>query len=328
MGICMADPKVKAFCNDSQDRLLIDPMTPDEGWWGGSVALHLSASIVNNSAYVSTPREIGRLIVMAVCQHAVPIRNRFYEYLQFGRGLQPKHCRAGCGSTFQTYERDNVATLAPLLGTPQTIRIYPTDTRDTGLRVLLQGIDANKQVILTTDPGTGLSAPGEYLVLKFPFVDSVNLYSKITGIQKDETYGPLQFFQVNPVTAAEVALSAMEPTEGVANYRHYLVAGIPSQNLCCINPAQPLQLTAQGRLDFIPVVNETDYLTLQCVPALIEESISLHYNKMDNGAQLAAVHHQRALALLNGQLDAYEGKTSTAVKVPIFGSNRMRRQPV
>ena len=306
----------------------MDPLTPDEGWWGGWVTLNLTASVNCQAAYVTTPREIARLIVMDICNHPVRIRNGFYEYLQFGRGLRPKTCRTGCGDTFQAYERDNVVTLAPLLSTPQTIRIYPTDARDSGLRVLLQGLDANSQVILTTDPATGLSAPGEYVVLKFPFVDSVNLYSTINGLQKDQTYGPLQFFQVDPTTAAEAALSAMEPMEAAANYRRYLIAGIPNVNLCCTSPTNPLQITAQGRIDFIPVVNETDYLTLPCVPALIEEAQSIRYSKMDGGAQQSAIHHARAIALLNGQLDLYEGKTSTAVAMPLFGSNRMRRQLV
>lgn len=329
MGICQADPQVIYYCNQAQERLLIDPLTPDEGWWGGWVTMQLTASIVNNAAYVSTPREIARLVVMAVCQKPLHIRNGFYEYLKWGAGLQPKSCRATqCGQTFQAYERDSVPTLAPLLSTPQVVRIYPSDPRDSGLRVLVQGLDANRLTVLTTDPNTGLSAPGEYISLKFPFVDSVNQYSSITGIQKDDTYGPLQFYQVNPTTAAEAALSAMEPMEPTANYRRYLISGIPSNNLCCYTPANPLQITAQGRLDFIPVANETDYLTLQCVPALVEEVQSLRYRKMDGGANQALLHHRSAIELLNGQLDAYEGKVSTAVKVPIFGGNRLRRQPV
>lgn len=327
MGICQADPMVAAYCNDAQERLLMDPFTPDEGWWGGSITLNLTASIINRSAYVVTPREIGRLIVMGVCQHPVQIRNGFYEYLEFGRGLQPKTCRAGCGSTFQAYERDPVVTFSPLLSTPQKIRIYPTDIRDTGLRVLIQGKDQNGQIILTTDPGTGQSAPGEYLQLGFPFSDSVNQFSTITGIQKDQTYGPLQFFQVDPTTSAEAALSTMDPNEASASYRRYLVNGIPNQNLCCVTPGNPLQLTAKGRLDFIPVLNETDYLTIPNVPALTEEAQSIRFSKMENGLQQSLFHHGRALSLLNGQLDAMEGKTSTAVSMPIFGSNKMRRQP-
>lgn len=331
MGICQADPQVATFCNMAQDRLLMDPMTPDEGWWGGWVSMLLSGTVTNGATYVTTPREICRLIVMAVCQKPIAIRNGFYEYLQFGRGLQPKTCQGqGCGSTLQAYERDTVPTLAPFSSDAQTIRIYPTDSRDAGLRVLLKGTDNNDLTILTTDPGTGLSAPGEYLSLTFPFVDSANLYNSITGIQKDETYGPLQFFSVDPTTTVETALSSMLPNEGVANYRRYLINGIPNSNLCCYTAGQPLQMEAQGRLDFVPVANETDYLTIQNVPALLEEAISIKYSRMDSGnaAQQSMLHHQRALQYLNGQLDAYEGKISTAVKVPIFGSNRLRRQPV
>src|ERR1019366_4511028 len=174
MGICATDPMVAAYCNDAQERLLMDPLSPSEGWFGGTVTLNLTASIFNHAAYVVTPREIGRLTDVAVCGRPIHIRNGFYEYLQFGRGVEPKACRSGlCGGQFQAYERDNAITFSPLLSTPQKIRIYPTDVRDIGLRVLLQGQDNNRQIILTTDPGTGLTAPGEYLGVNFPFVDRV-----------------------------------------------------------------------------------------------------------------------------------------------------------
>jgi hypothetical protein len=329
MGICATDPMVAAYCNDAQERLLMDPMAPDEGWWGGSATMNFTASITSGAAYVVTPREVGRLTDVAVCGRPIPIRNGFYEFLAFGRGVEPKACRSGlCGGQLQAYERDNAVTFAPLLSTPQKVRVYPTDVRDIGLRVLLQGKDQNKQIILTTDPGTGLTAPGEYLGINFPFVDSVNQFSTLNGIQKDQTYGPLQFFQVDPVTGAEIPLSTMDPNEGVASYRRYLVSGIPNHNLCCASPSSPLQLTAQGRLDFLPVVNETDYLTIPNVPALVEEAQSIRFSKMENGANQSAFHHARALQLLNGQLDAMEGKVNTAISVPIFGSRRMRRQPV
>ena len=329
MGICQADPQVATYANDSTERLMIDPMAPDEGWFGGTVTLNLNATVHAHHAYVATPREICRLTVTSLCQEPVQIRNQFYEYLRFGPGRFPKHCQSGlCANGLYAYERDNVFTLAPLLPTPQKVRIYPSDVRDVGFRVLLQGKDQNRITVLTTDPSTGLSAPGEYLGLSFPFVDSVNVWSSISGIQKDETYGPLQFFQVDPNTGTEAPLSSMEPTEGTASYRRYLVDGIPSQNLCCASPAAPLQMTAEGRLDFIPVVNETDYLLIQCVPALIEEAQSIRWSKTENGAQLAGLHHARALALLNGQMDAYQGKSNVAIRVPIFGSARLRPQAI
>lgn len=306
---------------------MMDPLAPDEGWWGSHVTLNLTATGVNNSLYVVTPREIARLVVLGICKEPLRIRNGFYEYLKFGIGLEPKDCcNASCGGEYQAFERDNVVTFSQLLSTPQTIRVYPVDSRDSGFRVLIQGKDQNGQVVMTTDPGTGLSAPGEYLVLTFPFVDSVNTFSTITGIQKDETYGNLQFFQVDPTTGTETTLSTMEPTEASANYRRYLITGT---RLCC-NSGASTQITAIGRLDFIPVANETDYLTVQNVPALIEESMSIRYSRMSsrNAADLSLLHHKRAIDLLNGQMDAYLGKTNTAVRIPLFGSNRMTRQPV
>jgi hypothetical protein len=140
----------------------------------------------------------------------------------------------------------------------------------------------------------------------------------------------LQFFQVDAITGDETALSTMEPNEGVASYRRYLISGITNNQVCCSSTASDLQITAQGRLDFIPVANETDYLLIQNVPALIEESMSIRFSRMHSfsAAQQSGLHHARALALLNGQLDMFQGKVSTAIKVPIFGSDKMRRQPV
>lgn len=309
----------------------MDCQCPDEGWWGGWVAMQFSASVAaNNAAYITTPREVARLTDVAVCHRPIPLRNHFYEYLDFSPGLQPKHCHHNsCGSTFQGYSRDNVCTLNPLLHTPQTIRVYPFDARDINRRVLIQGKDNNHMTVLTTDPGTGQAGEGEYLTLKFPFVDSLNLFSELDGIQKDQCYGMIQLFQVNPTTGVESALSAMEPNESTASYRRYLIAGIPNLNQCC-QGGHTLQLNAQAKLDFIPVVNETDYLIIPNVAALIEESLSLHYGRMDStlAAQQTGIHHQRALALLFGQLDKYLGKTTTAVRVSLFGSNKLHRQPV
>lgn len=329
LGVCQADPQVAVYCNDAMQRLKMDPLAPDEGWYGSSARMHLTAVKATHHAYVTTPQEVARIIVMAVCDRPVEMRNGFYEFLQFGAGLQPKHCRTGCGQTFATYDRDNAVTLAHLLPTPQTIRVYPTDSRDAGRRVLVQGLDANGQAVLTTDPGTGLSSPGEYISMAFPFTDSVNQYSKLTGIQKDQTYGPIQIFQVEPTTGVETALSAMEPNEQTASYRRYLLAGIPNFNCNCLQPGM-VQIEAQVLLDFIPVQNETDYLSIPNVPALIQESMAIKYERMDspNASQKSQEHHAKALAYLNGQLDALNGKTSTAVAVPIFGSNRLHRQLV
>ena len=329
MGVCLNDPQVAVYANDACERLMLDPLCPDEGWNSGWATMAFTVSISNGSAFVVAPREVERIIGISVCQRPIPMRNNFFEWLAFGRGLQPKACQnSSCGSLLSAYERGNAVTFAPLLATPQFVRVYPTDIRDTSLRVLIQGKDQNKMIVLTTDPGTGLSAPGEYLPLAFPFSTTVNTFSTIDGLMKDQTFGPLQFFQTDPVTGAELPLSSMEPNESAASYRRYFVNGIPSQNLCCTSPGNPLQITAQARLCFMPVQNETDYLSISCVPAIVEEAMSIRFSRMENGAAQSAFHHGRAIALLNGELDAVLGKTNVAVNVPIWGSAKLRKQPV
>lgn len=328
MGICAGDPMVATYCNDAQERLLIDPLCPEEGWWGGSMTMILTASVSNGASYIVAPRDVARITDIAWCNRPLHIRNGFYEYLKYGAGLKPRPCGPNCTTVFEAYERDPVVTLAPL-NAGSTVRVYPTDARDVGLRVLLQGTDTNSQTVLTTDPGTGLSAPGEYLVLQFPYVESTNFFDTLTGVQKDETFGVVRFYQVDPSTLVELPLSSMEPSEGVAYYRRYLLNAVPSTNACC-STSPTIQVTAKVRLDFVPVANETDYLTIPNIPGLIEECRSIRFSRMDSSAsqQQAIVAHGRALSLLMGQLDVYEGKWDTAIKVPLFGSQRLVRQPV
>ena len=85
-----------------------------------------------------------------------------------------------------------------------------------------------------------------------------------------------------------------------------------------------------AKLDFIPVVVPTDYLTIQNVEAIIEECESVRYSTMDSeiGADLKKKHHVEAIGLLNGQLKHMEGKSRPAISFFPFGSARLERQQI
>jgi hypothetical protein len=288
-------------------------------------------------AYITTPNDIARVIVLDVCQTPIRLRNGFYEFLEFGTGLQPRptSCLSGAqgqacnnGSTTQAYERDVVPTLTDQTISPATIRIYPSDAGDVGRRILVQGADQNGNTILSVDTTTQQAILGEYVTLKLPFVDTLNQFSKVTGFLKALTVGQVQIFEVDPVTAAQSQISAMEPHEVTAAYRRYLINGLPLQ--CCNGTSGIVQVTAQVKMDYVPVMSDSDYLIIQSLPALIEECQSIRYSRMDapKSIDFEAKHHAKALSLLFGQLDHYLGKTNTAIRVPIFGSNKPRLQPL
>lgn len=331
VGLCAADvSRVYAYLNEAQEKLIMDPMTPDEGWWGGSAVMAFNVIPVTQAAYIITPREVARPVAFDVCKRPIPIRNGLWEYLEFGTGLHPRgcgaNCASGCGGPPQAFERDPVPSLNPLPTTPMIFRIFFTNAADVGRRVVIQGTDQNGMVIYGVDPTTQTSTQGEVIYLAGPFVDSLNQILP-TAFIKDATIGPVQFFVVDS-SGNQTLLTTMQPGETTASYRRYLIDGLPQH--CCNTPGGAVQVSAFCRLDFVPVQNDQDPLIIQSIPALIEEVQAIRYSRMDatQAPALEKKHHERALSILNGQLDHYEGKVSTSVRVSLFGSDPLRRQPV
>ncbi len=322
IGICSTDiARVAAVTNEAQERLLHDPMAPDEGWWGGWA--QYAFTVAPPFDYIVTPREVARIILMDVCKRPMKIRNQFYEFLEFGRGYQPNGCTGdNCGQKRQTYERESVPTLSTFVA-GNTVRAYPLDARDVGKRSLISGTDINGKTVYSTATLTGLPILGEYISLDVPFTDTLNAFNTITSIQKDPTVGDVVYWQVDPF-GNEAALSAMEATEQTGLYRKYFLNGL--RNRCCGSQTQ--QVLALCKMDFIPAQSDQDYLLIQSIPALIEECMAVRYSRMDTpgSQQMAQAKHARALQLLFGQLDHVLGKFSTAITVPLFGSDRLQVQ--
>lgn len=341
LGLCATDfSDIRDGANECIERLMIDPMAPDEGWVGGWGKFAFNVQPLNppgGHAYITTPRDVARLIGIDICARPIKLRNGFFEFLEFGRGLQPRSSVCGnglfagqncaCQTQSESFDRDNVPTLADLAATPQFIRIFPSNSGDVRKRVLIQGKDQNDKVVYGVDPLTGQAIEGEYVNLTQPFAQTVNQYSILTGLSKEPTLAPVIFQQVDASTGTAAALSSMEPSETTASYRRYLLTGLPRN--CCNTPAGTVTVTAQAKLDFLPVITDSDYLSIPNIPALIEEAYCLRYSRMDSqvSSALEQRHHAKALTLLNGQLDHIEGKINVAITVPIFGSDRARLNP-
>jgi hypothetical protein len=329
IGLCASDTdRCAAGCNEIQQRLLVDPMQPDEGWFG--TYARMAFNVTPADPYITTPRHVARVTALTVCKRPVRIHNEWYEYLEFGNGLAPRNCAgdALCES-LGVFERGglggSVVTFADLAPPGKSIRVFLTDARDIGKRVLIQGTDVYGNTIYSV--GGDARYTGEFLDLASPFVDMVvGEVSELTGIQKDITFGPVQFFEVDLVSGAQRLLLTMEASEEVAGYKRLFLNGLP--NACCGSGV--VQVEAMVKLAFIPVKVTTDYLLIGNIPALIEEAQAVRLEGMDNpnAKKMAEMHHQSALRYLNGELDHEIGKQRVAISVPIFGSNRLRRQPV
>jgi len=320
---------VAAYVNECQQRLIEDPLAPDEGWYGSWASMLFNVVPSNFTATIITPREVARVISFNVCQRPRFIRNQFFEFLLFTRGNQPKSCSRVCQDVHATFERDNVPLLLPFpTSSPQFVRAFPSNQADVGKRLLLAGLDKNGIPVLSVDPVTGGSIQGEMIFLASPFSTSVNEFQQITSVMKDETLGPVTLFAVDPVSLAQTQISSLEPSETTGWYRQYQLVGLPTN--CCQQPLGTVQVEAMVKLDLIPVENDADLLLIQSLPALVEEAMAVRYGRMDSAQAVAFEqrHHARAISLLNGQLDSIYGKTQTAVSVSLFGSDRLTRMPI
>ena len=335
LGLCVGDiPGLAGLVNVSTERLISDPLAPEEGWWGGWAKYVFNVDPLN--PYIVTPRGVARIIVLDVNTCPVKLQNGFYEFLDYGTGLQPKPCKQNvCNGFTQVYDRETVPTLGVLASSPQIIRVFPTDPRDAGSTVIVQGTDQNGQTVTSTDAVTNQTILGEEVVLNLPFVDTVNSFMSapnmpgITGLEKDSTFGSVSFFQVDPDTGNSLPLSSMEPSETVSQYRRYFVGNLPCKPQCSTIGVNQVQ--AMCKLEYAPIQSDPDYLGIPCVPALIAECEALRYECMDNvkAQQMGVTKHAKALQLLFGQLQHYMGNERPAISVNLFGPRRhLRMQPI
>lgn len=316
------------FVNSAQRRLLLAKEAGDEGWYGTWAEMIFQVS--RSGPYITTPRGVARIEAMTICDQPVFVQNQFYEYLDFGNGTLPKQFRCQCNSILQTYQRNNAITFTDMTPGSQIV-VYATNAADAGKRVFIQGISTATQEPLTSLDGYQ-QGQGEFLNLKEPpsFSFTPEALDKLTGLQKDQTVGPVQFFQMNPTTGAQTLIHVMEPSEQVAGYTRYYVDSLPSN--CCTGggPPSTLQVKAIVKLDLIPVQADTDYLLIQNLEAVIEEAGAVRYSSMDTQAakQFEAVQHKKAIRLLQGELVHYLGQQRPAIYFAPFGSARLSRRKI
>lgn len=323
IGACAADNgKLLEIVNEAQQRLVF--AGGETGWWGSWAKVVFTVTGTSDP-FITLPRSISRLINMDICRFPVRIQNEFYEFLEAGVGLQP-----GCEcNSLETYDRGMFPTFSDIVPPNKRLRFYITDAADIGRRVLVQGTDQNGTTIYSLDGVDEVT--GIFLAFTQPFVDTPFDITTLAGLQKDFTVGQVRVFEVDTVTGASRLILTMEPSEEVAGYRRYFVNGLP--NNCCGStlPALPTtRVTAMAKLALIPVAVDSDYFVIQNLAALKEECQAVRFSEMDDStsAGQAALHHRKAINLLNGELVHWLGKERPAINFAPFGTARLSHQRI
>lgn len=324
LGLCATNTaEISAAVNRATQRLI---NTASLGWWGCYERVYFNVNPAD--PYITLPRRYARLINMDVCTTPIRINNEFFEFLPGGPGLKPETlCNIPDWSgTLAGYERPSVPTAVNLTATNQLLRIYITDARDIGLKVLIRGKDQNGLDIYSNDGTNDIT--GQYLTLASPFVTSAFIFSKIDSITKDITYGDIVLKQVDATTGTEVSLSRYAPGETNPIYRRYLITQLPIG--CCPGQATTVTITAIGKLEYVPVYQDTDVLVIGNIEALIQECQAMRYESMDvaDSMKKAQFHHMKAIKALQNEQRHYLGEQQPAVTVNIFENAPLSRQSI
>jgi hypothetical protein len=307
LGICAEDTyRLAAMVNDAQERLIY--AGKEAGWWEGWVKTRFSVTAA--APYITLPREFARIINMALCSQPIYIHNEFYEVLPGGPGPMPdvSCCSDWCGSV-AGYERGVWPTKVDLTATNQRLRVYTTDDRDLGMKMLFVGLDQNGNTIYDMD---GLrNVTGFYITFMSPFNDSAFDVSKITAVVKPVTFGDVLVYQVDQTTGVEVLLSRYLASETNPAYRRYYIAPF------CSSCSAGVTVNAIAKLEYIPAIRDTDPLIIGNIPALEEMCQALRgYSQEVTAAHaMAERHEKRAIKLLKQQMDHYLGIENPAVTV-------------
>lgn len=327
LGLCQADiPRIAEAVNTAERRLLYAKEAGDDGWWG--TWAEIAFTLTQATPYWTAPRNIARIAAATACDEPIDVNGQLFEYLQFGNGRLPKRFMTCEYNALGIYTRNVVPTWYSLSNPPKTLRVYPDDTADLGKRILIDGTDANGKQIYTQD--VLYQVKGEYILMNQPFIDSVNMFSTITAIQKDFTVGEVGVYQVDPVTGDESLLVTMRPDETTASYRRYYFDSLP-RDCCNGRAATPgVSIKAIVKLDPVPVAVDTDYTLLQNLEALIEEGQSMRYSEMDdtNAKQMSRERHQAAISMLIGEAGHYLGIDKPSIVFAPFGSARLAKKSI
>ena len=323
IGLCSADvPRLLQFCNAATLRLV--QAGGETGWWGG---WYKTVFNVESTGMLTLPREVARVINLAACQTPMRIENQFYEFLEASIGPQTETntCTSGCCFPTAMYDRGTVPLMRDIDSTNQKLRIYLTDSRDAGKRVLFKGIDQNLRTIHSLD-GT-VDVDGLFVTLAAPFVDTDSIYASVTGVIKDYTAGDVLVYQVDVTTGAQVLLSILAPNEQNPSYRRYELRNIPEN---CCGTAGTAQVMGIAKLEYVPVFSDTDFLIVGNLEAMKHEVMSIWNEEKDSveGAQKAAINHKHAIKLLQNELRHYLGTNRPAVVMPLWGTATLEKQSI
>lgn len=333
LGLCATDARIVAFVNEAQERLLTKGK-----WYGTYGRFRICAS----DGCITIPPQLATIERAAICGMAVRMRDMWYEFLENGYGLRSgcsdntntgSSCCGGggmsdCGMGEGLY-RGAFPTFRDIIPDAKKLNFICDLLSDVGKEVLALGYDDNGNWIRTSQGGT--IKDGEIIAFaQAGGTTSTNFFSSVTDVQLPANMdGQSWIYEYDTVATTKRLLSHYEYFETRPSYARYLFPSIrvsaDTEGVCTQTAVDII-----GKLEYIPVKVDTDYLVISSIPALKAMVVAICNSEkapdaMQKAATIAA-GYKEALAELDSQLNHYMGEPIRGVN--IIGNSIGSVQPV
>jgi hypothetical protein len=286
--------------NTAQERLI------SQGYWKDTV-INLTLRILGKG-YVVPPPNIESVVITLLDGYALTMRNRWFE-------SHEASVRKKTETSFPpilAIDRGTGPTFFDLWD-PTNIVCGSTITESTGAGVTIYGRDHEGNEVFTYPDG--VKTLGEFVPVNGT---SATLFSNITRIQKTITQGSVILW------AYGQTLASIPPYVVYPEFRRYFVPGMGDKPLpfdSCVE--------AQCKLKHINVYYPDDFLALGNYPAL-KEMLFCIANEESQKLDVAQIHEQRAIKILNDELRAHRSSATPTINLQIRGwaMGWRRQQPI
>lgn len=283
-GLCTDTDEFVAILNEAMRRLC------KRGNWFGMETL-VRFCIYNGC--LTLPRYVGTLMGVRFCRsRASEIQNHWYAI------IGPRLCE----DIFRASSTVTEVGLAPIYNDitgedGKYIRIFPTKIEDAGKTITLFGSVPGKQPI--QQKINGAWQRGYTLTLQSPYVQTPFLVKNIYSVVRQATQANVLMYEFDTASATLRDLALYEPTETNPQYRRYKINNWCAGASGCEDDdgVQWRTVEALVKMEFIPVVNDEDFLAIDDFDALkmAIQSIRLEDANQDEAAEVKMVKAVREM---------------------------------
>lgn len=250
---------------------------------------------------VPCPASVSAILKVNFCRTPGFVFGQWYEFMDAGPGtLLTENVNT---SGMDLVDQGTFPTFFPIGDTAMTIAAFSSEVADMTETVRVRGFNANYEEVAPTTPGELLRinywGNGTEGTINNPvnLRESSNQFVEVSSIVKPVTVGHVSLYAVNfdNVTATPIIyfLGKYGPNETQPGYRRYKISSTTSREELCVN--------ALVKIQYVPVIYDSDPLLIQDLPALKLMCKAIHemnHGSMDDYRNL----RNEAVELLDEQL--------------------------